>query len=197
MLTLSFFAVDNTSPKMEGRVQGATATSSLVVVNIIWWMVMIAAIGVGAAHINACPVQPFVPIYLSVLGAASIISLTLTYSQRMSESGIIYILISTCMSFLHIFTFCWIIAGSYWVYTVYPPNYTPGTRYCQKTTFQFAFVLTTLVWVIMALSFCCGGCYIVFACCCGTLSARHRLSPNHNTLYGATDGAQGGAAGDV
>ncbi|CAK6949296.1 transmembrane protein 272-like [Scomber scombrus] len=183
---------------MEGRTQSATATSSLVVGNIIWWMVMIAAIGVGATHIKSCPVQPFIPIYLSVLGAASIISLILTYSQRISESGIIYILISICMSFLHIFTFCWIIAGSYWVYTEYPPSYTPATaRYCQKTTFQFAFVLTTLVWVMMALSFCCGGCYIVFACCCGTLSARHRLSPNRNTFYGGTDGAQGGAAGDV
>lgn len=87
--------------------------------------------------------------------------------------------------------------GTYWVYTVYPPSYTPGAaQYCQKTTFQFAFVVTTLVWAVLTLTFVCGGCFILLTCC-KTVNARNRLIPSRNTFYGATSDFQENTAGDV
>ncbi|KAM7373301.1 hypothetical protein PAMP_008164 [Pampus punctatissimus] len=186
----------NPSPQMEFRPQGAVMFSTIVVVNIIWWMVMIAAIGLGVTHLNRCTVQPSIPLYLLVMGVASILALSLTYTHSICDSGAVYILSSFCMTLLHIFSFGWFIAGTYWVYSVYPPNYTPGPApYCQKTTFQFAFVVTTLVWVTLSLMFVCGGCFILLSCCC-TVNARHRLSPNRSTFYGGTNDFAD-AAGDV
>lgn len=87
--------------------------------------------------------------------------------------------------------------GTTWVYSVYPPSYTPGeSRYCHRTTFQFAFGVTTLVWVIFALMFICGGCFTLLTCC-NTLMARRRLIPNRNTFYGGTSAFQEPIVSDV
>ncbi|KAG7240973.1 hypothetical protein INR49_026151 [Caranx melampygus] len=173
-------------PQEDYRPQGAVAIATIVVVNIMWWMVMIAAIGLGAMNINHCPVQPYIPIYLMVLGAASIISFSITYTNSTWKEGVCFILCSSCTALLHLFTFCWFIAGSVWVYSVYPPNYTPSaSRYCNKTSFQFAFVITTLVWVLLALMFTCGCCCGILVCCKAVRVGR-RLIPSRNSFYGGT-----------
>ncbi|XP_045915246.1 transmembrane protein 272-like [Micropterus dolomieu] len=185
----------NPSPQVEFGPQRAVQISAIVVVNIIWWMVMIAAIGLGATHVGRCPVQPYIPIYLIVLGATSLLSLSVTYTKSVWGDGIVFILSSTCMSFLHLFSFGWFIAGTCWVYPVYPPNYTPGAApYCQKTTYQFAFIITTVVWVTMTLIFVCGFCFALLTCC-KTVFARRRLIPNRGTFYGAF--SEEPTAGDV
>ncbi|XP_044028647.1 transmembrane protein 272-like isoform X2 [Siniperca chuatsi] len=185
----------NPSPQVELRPQRAVQISTIVVVNIIWWMVMIAAIGLGATHLHRCPIQPYIPIYLIVLGASSLLSLSLTYTKSAWGDGIVFILSSSCVTLLHLFSFGWFIAGTSWVYPVYPPNYTPGAApYCQKTTYQFAFSVTTLVWVIMTLMFVCGFCFALLTCCY-TVIARGRLIPNRNTFYGTL--SEEPTAGDV
>lgn len=85
--------------------------------------------------------------------------------------------------------------GTCWVYPIYPPNYT-GALYCNKTTYQFAFIITTLVWATMSLVFVCGGCFAILTCCT-TVVARRRLIPNRNTFYGATSDSAESTAGDV
>ncbi|XP_040908594.1 uncharacterized protein LOC121191491 isoform X2 [Toxotes jaculatrix] len=100
----------NPSPEVENRSQNAVRISSVVVVNIIWWMVMIAGIAVGATHLSRCPVQPNIPIYLIVMGAASLLSLSLTYTSSTCTDGAVHILSLVCTGFLHFFTFCWFIA---------------------------------------------------------------------------------------
>lgn len=85
--------------------------------------------------------------------------------------------------------------GTTWIYPVYPPNYTPGApRYCQRTTYQFAFIVTTLVWVSLTLVFLCGFCFSLLTCC-KTVTARRRLIPNRNSFYGAI--SEEPTAGDV
>ncbi|XP_070703015.1 transmembrane protein 272-like [Pempheris klunzingeri] len=185
------------SSQEELRPQSAVLISTLVVVNIIWWMVMIAAIGLGATHMDRCPVQPSIPIYLIVLGAASLLSLSLTYTRSFWEDGFALIVSSVCMALLHLFSFGWFIAGTTWVYAVHPPSYSPGeARYCHQTTYQFAFIVTTLVWATMALVFVCCCCFATVTCC-ATVFARRRLIPNRYSFYGTISDSEEPTAGDV
>lgn len=187
----------NPSPRVEFRAQSAVTISLLVVVNIIWWMVMIAAIGLGATHLSLCPVQPNIPLYLIVLGGANILSFSVTYTKSTWGDGMVAILCSTCMALLHLFSFGWFIAGTIWVYPVYPPDYTPGaTRFCHRITYEFAFVVTTLVWVAASLVFVCGCCFALLTCC-ATVIAGRRLIPGRYSFYGATSDTQESTAGDV
>ncbi|KAL3983959.1 claudin [Sarotherodon galilaeus] len=179
--------------RMDLKPQTASQVAGIVVVNIIWWMVMIAAIGLGATHLTSCTIQPHIPIYLIVLGANSILSLTVTYTSSAFDDGAIYVLSTACMTVLHIFSFGWFIAGTSWIYSVYPPNYLPGNApYCHKVTYQFAFVVTTLVWVALGLIFFCGCCFGMLICC-RTVCARRHLIPNRGSFYGAISES----AGDV
>ncbi|KAM6903304.1 transmembrane protein 272-like isoform 1-T2 [Lycodopsis pacificus] len=184
------------SPHVEVGPQSAVRISSLVVLNFIWWMVMIAAIGLGATHLGRCPVQPNIPIYLIVLGTVHLLSLSLTYSQTSWGDGMAYSMCSACMAVLHLFSFGWFLAGTTWVYPVYPPDYSLGaSRYCDKTTYQFAFVVTTLVWVATAFMFVCSCCFVLVTCCKNLISG-NRLIPNRYTFYGAIDSHEP-AGGDV
>ncbi|KAK2921002.1 hypothetical protein Q8A73_000487 [Channa argus] len=79
----------------------------------------------GATHLNRCPVQFYIPIYLIVMGASSLLSLSLTYTNNTWKEGAVYVLSTVFVSLLHLFSFCWFIAGTSWVYSVYPPNYLP------------------------------------------------------------------------
>ncbi|KAM9340043.1 transmembrane protein 272-like [Symphorus nematophorus] len=189
----------NRSEQLEIRLQGAALISVTVVLNIIWWMLMIAAIGLGATHLNSCPVEPRIPIYLIVLGSASLIALTVTYLRSAWDDGCVCILSSFCTILLHLYTFIWLITGSSWIYPIYPPNYTLGdkeSRYCHRTIYLFAFIVTTLTWVSIAVMFVCGCCCLLVTCCT-TINATRRLIPNRNTFYGATSEAEEPTAGDV
>lgn len=94
----------------------------------------------------------------------------------------------------HCFPFVFSFVGSVWVYSVYPPNYSPeDDRYCHKITYMFAFVVTTVVWCILAIGFFCGCCFTLLTCC----SARRRLIPNRYSFYGAISDYQESSAGDV
>nr|XP_057903472.1 transmembrane protein 272-like isoform X2 [Doryrhamphus excisus]XP_057903473.1 transmembrane protein 272-like isoform X2 [Doryrhamphus excisus] len=169
---------------MDHAPQSDVQVSSIVVVNIIWWMLMIAGIGLGATHVDLCPAQPRIPVYLMVLGVASLLALSATYCRCIWEGGVMSAATWLCMTLLHFFTFCWFIAGTHWIYTMYPPNYTPGeAEYCHKTTYQFAFVVTTLLWGGISITLFCGACLLLFTCCT-TVTARRRLTPSRSTSYG-------------
>lgn len=79
--------------------------------------------------------------------------------------------------------------GSIWIYSLYPPNYVPEDLYCQKTTYRFAFGMTTTVWAIM-------GFMIILGYCLGFVHgcrSDDAIIPDHNQ-YRATEEC---AAGDV
>lgn len=86
-------------------------------------------------------------------------------------------------------------AGTNWVYSVYLPNYSAGTdRFCHKTTYQFAFIVTSLIWVLLSLVFLCGGCFLLVTWC---KFATYGLSSMHSTFYGGTSDFQEHRAGGV
>lgn len=65
----------------------------------------------GATHLTRCPVQSLIPIYLIVMGAGSLVSLSLTYTMKAWNDGAVYILSAVCTTLLHLFSFCWFISG--------------------------------------------------------------------------------------
>ena len=65
----------------------------------------------GTIYLNSCPAQPYIPIYLIVLGVSSLLLLVLSYVQSPRKQGVVSILTSACTSLLHIFNTCWFVAG--------------------------------------------------------------------------------------
>ncbi|KAK7898923.1 hypothetical protein WMY93_019776 [Mugilogobius chulae] len=152
----------------------------------------------GAIHLHSCPAEPYIPIYMIVLGSVSLITLTLTYTKTIWVDGPVFLFASTCLGLLYLFNFCWFIAGSVWVYSVYPPNYSPDvSNFCFKPFYLFAFVITTLVWACAGLVFVCGGCF--FLCtCCTAIRIGHGFLPARFRFYGATaDSEYKPISGDV
>ncbi|XP_040044911.1 transmembrane protein 272 isoform X1 [Gasterosteus aculeatus] len=187
----------NPSPQDEVRPQSAVLIASLVVLNMIWWMIMITAIGLGATHLSLCPVQSNIPIYLIALGVSNLLALSLTYTSTTWGEGMVSIMCSTCTAILHLISFGLFFAGSTWVYPVYPPDYTPGAlRYCHRTTYQFAFAVTTLVWAAATLIFICGCCFALVTCATCAISG-NRLLPGRYSFYGSTRHSHEPAGGDV
>ncbi|RVE67248.1 hypothetical protein OJAV_G00115720 [Oryzias javanicus] len=141
---------------MDFRSNSPVLTASTVVLNMIWWMVMIAAVGVGILHRDQCPLEPHIPVYLTVTGASGICSLL------------------AC--------FTWLITGSFWVYSVYPPSSSGWDRSCHRTTYMLAFTVTTLLWGAVGL------------CCCGSLLlcvfSRTCDRCTYETLDGSNEPAQ-------
>lgn len=181
---------------MEGQQENGVAISIIVVTNFIWWMVMIAAIGLGIMHFYNCPVQPTIPIYLIVLGVSSLVALTLTYIQNSTKERSIRIVTASCCSLLHIFSFFWFIVGTTWVYAIYPPSYSPAdSSYCQRALYLFAFYITTLTWFIVFLMFLFGSVFLLLACC-KLAVGRERFAHMRGSSYGTTgDFQEPGAAG--
>lgn len=62
-------------------------------------------------HLNSCPAQPYIPIYLIVLGVSSLVLLVLTYVRSPSKQGVVSTLTSVSISLLLIFNICWFVAG--------------------------------------------------------------------------------------
>lgn len=190
----------NPPPYVALRPQSAVLISTIVVVNIIYWMLMIAAIALGATHLDPvqCRAHAGIPIYLILLGVFSIITLSLGYTKSTWKSDLIFLNNICVATFLTIVTLSILITGSSFVYSVYPPNYdSPESPvYCDRITYQFAFVITTLLWVAASLSFFCGCCFVVITCC-GAVGARNSLLPTRSSFYGATSNYQEHVAGDV
>nr|XP_060638841.1 transmembrane protein 272-like [Anolis sagrei ordinatus] len=108
-----------------------------------------------ALYLDQCPRQPLVPIYLLVLSAVSLLLLLLG-CVSCKEGGsdwpraLAHHLRVTCLLFLC----AWFIAGSVWVYSIYPPDFEAkgphGRAFCQRTLFLFAFGVTTALHAALA-----------------------------------------------
>ncbi|XP_075868336.1 transmembrane protein 272-like [Nelusetta ayraudi] len=185
----------NESPDGENTFQSPTLISVSVCLNLCLAVVMAAGIIVGGTQLHHCPVQPYIPIYLIVLGVMGILSLILTFCASTRKSRKSCILSSTALCIVHFFNFCWLIAGSVWTYPIYPPDYRRGPQYCQITTYKLAFAVTTLLWVTLGLIFACGICVSV-------LNSREDTTapdnlPSQNPSYGCTVAAAASTTGDV
>lgn len=138
----------------------------------------IAMIVVGSIHLNDCPVERYIPIYLIVGGCFGALQTILTFSlrlknhredknegrgrQQQNEDGSgntdSNARPNPGSGIISCFLLAWFIAGSVWVYRIYTTVDTSdvsSSHYCHGSVYWFAFVLITVGYVCMALSCCC------------------------------------------
>ncbi|KAJ8401729.1 hypothetical protein AAFF_G00377000 [Aldrovandia affinis] len=158
------------------------STPVLVISKLIMIAIPISQIVLGAIYLDKCPVEPRIPIYLVVSGVFTISLLLMSClpCARKREDGEKNTLSSICTmwnSLVSLFLFCWFIAGNVWIYSIYAPNYDPtDPKYCDRTVYLFAFWITTLVYVLIAVLLAGGCCALICMCLCGRRSLRSGYS---------------------
>ncbi|XP_059381377.1 transmembrane protein 272-like [Carassius carassius] len=138
----------------------------LVISKLLLLALPIAQISIGAVYLQDCPQQHYIPVYVLVCGVFSLLLALLSClpCARETEEGGQTVLSRTFNvwnSLVSTFMFCWLICGSVWIYSIYPPNYNQtvaGDPYCNKTLYLFAFWTTTLAYILIGL-------VVVLGCC--------------------------------
>ncbi|XP_049923218.1 transmembrane protein 272-like [Epinephelus moara] len=134
----------------------------LVCAQVIMGVMPFAQLVVGAVYQHDCPRQPYIPIYLLVMGIVSLLLTVLSILPCCASFGN-QSKTWSCLVFL--FFLCWFIAGNVWIYSIYEPNYNKTISsldtYCNKTLYLFAFWTTNLFYILWG--------FIIFCSCCSCL----------------------------
>ncbi|XP_074479866.1 transmembrane protein 272-like [Sebastes fasciatus] len=147
---------------------------------IFFCVMPIAQIAIGAVHLDDCPRQHYIPVYLIVVGIFGLMlgvlsCLPCTKTPEDGTSSPISRLCTAWNSLITFFLFCWFIAGNVWIYSIYQPNYNKNTTntdpYCDRTLYLFAFWTTTLVYILLGLFLVGGCCVLVCFFLCGRADA--------------------------
>ncbi|CAG5929192.1 unnamed protein product [Menidia menidia] len=139
----------------------------------------------GAVHLDDCPRQPLIPVYLVVVGAFGLalgVLACLPCARQPEDGGPANPLARVCAawnSLTSFFLFCWFITGNVWIYSIYEPNYNKNTTsvdpFCDRTLYQFAFWTTTLVYILLGLFLLGGFCVLLCFCLCGRADPDHEI----------------------
>ncbi|XP_004919217.1 transmembrane protein 272 [Xenopus tropicalis] len=123
---------------------------------VLWTALSVAMIVIGSMHVGNCPREPNIPIYLIVAGAFHLVGFCLIPLKKAAEK-VTYAL----ESIIGLFSFCWFIAGSVWVFRIYPDD----PRACNDMAYKFAFGILIFEYLFIALVLfsvclctCCAGC---------------------------------------
>ncbi|XP_065104601.1 transmembrane protein 272-like [Paramisgurnus dabryanus] len=156
--------------QMWGYVKSPLATlPCLVISKLLCMAIPIAQIAIGSVYLNDCPKQNYIPIYVLVCGVFGVV-LSLLACQGEGGHSTLSLLCSLWNALVCTFLFCWLISGSVWIYSIYPPNYNQtmtGDLYCNKTLYLFAFWTTTVGYILLALVLLIGCCRCIGYCICG------------------------------
>nr|XP_057924953.1 transmembrane protein 272-like [Doryrhamphus excisus]XP_057924954.1 transmembrane protein 272-like [Doryrhamphus excisus] len=168
--------MSNTGPMRFIRNAPQPSTPVLVAVKVLFCIIPIAQISIGAAHLDDCPRQHLIPIYLIVVGVffTMLVLLICLPCARQPEDGPPNPLYRFCLgwnSLTALFLISWFIAGNVWIYSIYEPDYyknvTSLESYCDKTLYLFAFWTTTLVYILVGLVVVIGFLVLLFLYLCG------------------------------
>ncbi|XP_028331046.1 uncharacterized protein LOC114480824 [Gouania willdenowi] len=139
----------------------------LASVKVVFSAIPIAQIAIGSLYLGDCPRNQHIPIYLIVVGVFGLLlnALSCLPCTRESKEANPSPLSRVCRvwnTLTSFFLFCWFITGNVWIYSIYQPEYNRNTTdislYCNKTLYLFAFWITTLIYILLALA-------MVGACC--------------------------------
>eukprot|EP00079_Xenopus_tropicalis_P019371 XP_012808971.1 PREDICTED: uncharacterized protein LOC100497651 isoform X3 [Xenopus tropicalis] len=123
---------------------------------VIWTALSVAMIILGSMHVGNCPREPNIPIYLIVAGAFHLVGFCLIPLKKAAKK-VTYAL----ESIIGLFSFCWFIAGSVWVFRIYPDDPRACNDLVYKSAFGiliFEYLFIGLVLFSVCLCTCCAGC---------------------------------------
>ncbi|XP_046374193.1 uncharacterized protein LOC124147580 isoform X2 [Haliotis rufescens] len=112
--------------------------STTAVTAMISLVLPFAMVAMGTIHMDNCPAEKYIPIYLIVGGSFTILVVA------------VRVLVKICCS------------GSVWIYglhTKYDPTDKTAANYCDNTFYLFAFWCTTASYILIAVM-------VFIACCC-------------------------------
>ncbi|XP_044126834.1 transmembrane protein 272-like [Bufo gargarizans] len=116
------------SPKMDSDSESFWAGATL----IIWFGVNIAMAVLGVIHIDNCPNQPYVPIYMIVAGITDAL-ICLLYPLKLFFRKVViaveYVLFT--------FSACWLIPGGIWIFGMHKES-------CHTTVYLFTFAMVII-----------------------------------------------------
>ncbi|XP_063801203.1 transmembrane protein 272-like [Pseudophryne corroboree] len=131
-------------------------TGSQIFVLLVWTALSIAMIVLGSIYIDKCAIQPKIPIYLIVAGAVHLVGFLLLPLKVVAEKVMYFV-----EGVMGLFSLCWFITGSVWVFSIYQTN----PRDCNDTVYKFAFgilifeyIFIAFIFVMVCLCTCCIGC---------------------------------------
>ncbi|CAF1016318.1 unnamed protein product [Adineta ricciae] len=174
--------ITNTIPKSESlplpssyRKPMSKTRIALLVVLIISTFLPMAALTIGQIYKSECPIQPWIPRWVTVFGsvglsASCLMFVILFINFKWHPEKEIGKYVSGCILCLLLFFFlAWLIAGSVWIFSVKPKIQfvqTNATNYCQETLYKFAFGLTLAQYSLIGVLMCCGGIVALIGCLC-------------------------------
>ncbi|XP_073514539.1 transmembrane protein 272-like isoform X3 [Phyllobates terribilis] len=135
---------------------------------LLWTVLSIAMVIIGSMHVDNCPIEPKIPIYLIVAGVFHLLAFALIPLKIVAEK-----LAYSIESVLGIFSFCWFIAGSVWVFRIYQEN----PRRCNDLVYKFAFGILIFEYIFLALVV---AVICLFCFCAGVLVASSSETPAGN-----------------
>ncbi|XP_056383322.1 transmembrane protein 272-like [Hyla sarda] len=133
---------------------------------LLWTVLSIAMIIVGSMHVDNCPVEPKIPIYLIVAGVFHLLAFLLIPLKMVAEK-VAY----SIESVLGLFSFCWFIAGSVWVFRIYQDN----PRRCNDLVYKVAFGILIFEYIFLALVV---AVVCLLTCCAGLLATSDIETPS-------------------
>nr|XP_023688227.1 uncharacterized protein LOC111854478 isoform X4 [Paramormyrops kingsleyae] len=139
--------------------------------NILPALLPLSMIALGSLHINDCPKQPYIPIYLLVFGVVGILLQVQYFLGKFCtqcQNPVAEWLSTGCRLLLCLFAVCWLITGSVWVYSIFPPNYESPRKpdYCEKTMYLFAFWSNNAIYVFTVLMIIYSACGFLYKALC-------------------------------
>lgn len=108
----------------------------------IWTALGVALIVVGARYRDQCAVEPYIPVYMIVMGAFSFAYWAILPLECCFPTlrRIISILVA-------MFVFAWFISGSVWVFRVYHIT----NRDCHNGMYLYVFAILLIQWILIGL----------------------------------------------
>ncbi|CAH2324947.1 Hypothetical predicted protein [Pelobates cultripes] len=117
----------------------------------------IAFVSIGAFYLHDCILERHIPIYLLVQGIVFLLT-GLSLIILFANDKFILFFFFLCM--ISTFSFCWLIAGSVWVF----PHYTAYTGQCNNVLYLFTFWVLIVQYIGLSIAFLSSVIYGCFIC---------------------------------
>ena len=135
---------------------GYSSAVFTILLMTLYFIVYTVMLVLGALHLQDCIIEPWIPLFLVVAGAAGLMCLLLSIVAFDAQRGTngkhapnvnlakmsIFI-----VALLTIFSFVWNVAGSFWVFPYWAIYGANIEQQCHKDTYLYAFVYLIIFWV--------------------------------------------------